>query len=568
MVVNTNVLAVNSHRNMKNTTALQARSSARLSSGLKINSAADDAAGLAISEKMRAQIRGLDMASKNTQDATSLIQTAEGGMQEVDNMIQRMRELTVQAANGTNEFNTENGGDRQKIQDELNMLAEEIDSMSDRVEFNNKKVISGDYADDYKARKDSLQNTIDKSTATLAAINPADTATLKTAYDAADVVVNGNGTAANIGTDAAEASFAPMVSAYKAKVALAKTDVAAIGAAMSSIVPGSGDKLAALDPGSATFETDLVDALKTFAKDPAIIDVPGLTTAGAKFVDDLSKATTLAQVATAAATVKTSGTAATANGPLDKMAVALDKLVNTTNGTYGKDVATFAATYVLAGSNLPKNTASGAPTVNTNAAFLNELDKAKVANATAKETLANTKKAFDDRTTATNDATKAIADSTQALVALEAEHTANPENFRPGLFFQVGANADQKLEISIKSVSTQALGLRDAHGKFNIDVVTEDSSAISNLIDRIDDALTYVTSERSKLGAAQNRLEYTQKSLDISSENLTASESRIRDTDMAKEMMNLTKANVLSQAAQSMLAQANQAPQGVLQLLR
>ena len=150
-VINTNVLALNSHRNLKNVGKSNAKASERLSSGLRINSAADDAAGLAISEKMRAQIRGLDMASKNTQDATSLIQTAEGGMQEIDNMLQRIRELTVQASNDTNENNTAGTGDRQKIQDEIDSLVGEIDSMAERTEFNKKKVINGDYSDPQQA---------------------------------------------------------------------------------------------------------------------------------------------------------------------------------------------------------------------------------------------------------------------------------------------------------------------------------------------------------------------------------------------------------------------------------
>jgi flagellin len=146
-VVRTNVLAINSHRSLKTVGSQQSKSSARLSSGYKINSAADDASGLAISEKMRAQIRGLDQASTNAQDAVSLIQTAEGGMQEIDNMLQRIRELVVKASNDTNDVTSgeEATGDRQKIQDEINALVTEIDEMACRVEFNNKRLIDGDY---------------------------------------------------------------------------------------------------------------------------------------------------------------------------------------------------------------------------------------------------------------------------------------------------------------------------------------------------------------------------------------------------------------------------------------
>lgn len=285
MVVNTNVLALNSHRAMKNVGTMQSKASARLSSGLKINSAADDAAGLAISEKMRAQIRGLDMASKNAQDGISLIQTAEGALQEVDNMIQRIRELTVQAANDTNtendeETTTTKSGDRDKISKEISSLISEIGDTKDRIKFNNKMLLDG--------------------------------------------------------------------------------------------------------------------------------------------------------------TMKTSG-----------------------------------------------------------------------------------------------------------------------------YTFQVGSNAGDtmlvKVDIDLDDVVT---GLEAA-----MVGGTKDAGTISGYLDKIDEQLTTVTKARAQLGAFQNRLEYTIKSLDNASENISAAESRIRDTDMAKEMMNLTKANVLQQASTSMLAQANQSPQNVLQLL-
>lgn len=276
-VVNTNILAINSQRSLKSVGNMQAKASAKLSSGLRINSAADDAAGLAISEKMRGQIRGLDQASRNAQDGISLIQTAEGGMQEIDSMVQRIRELVVQAANDTNDYKT---ADREKIQGEINQLLSEIDSMASRVEFNAKNLLNGD---------------------------------------------------------------------------------------TSSVT------------------------------------------------------------------------------------------------------------------------------------------------------------------------------------------------------FQVGANAGQTMTIKLTAINVNNLGLSELKGEgVNISKAT----SISALISTVNSALHVVSAERAKLGAAQNRLEFTINSLDISSENLQASESRIRDTDMAKEMMNITKGNVLQQAATSMLAQANQAPQRILQLLQ
>jgi len=270
----------------------QSKASARLSSGLKINSGADDAAGLAISEKMRSQIRGLDMASKNSQDAISLLQTADGGLSEINNMVQRIRELTVQAANDTNQKEGDvadnDATDTIKLAKEAQQLVEEIDAMAARTEFNKKKLLT-----------DSAGN--------------------------------------------------------------------------SSV--------------------------------------------------------------------------------------------------------------------------------------------------------------------------------------------ASSNNFH----MQVGANAGQSLEVTINHINSTKLSLIATDTRASI---LAGGSTASDFLDTIDEALRIVSEERASLGAYQNRLEYTIKSLDIASENTSASESRIRDADMAREMMNISKANVLQQAATSMLAQANQAPQNVLQLLR
>lgn len=280
-VINTNVRALNSHRMLGSVGTTLTKSSERLSSGKKINRAADDAAGLAISEKMRAQIKGLDMADKNAQDAISLIQTAEGSMSEIESMLQRMRELTVQAANDTNATT-----DRIKIANEITQLTEEITDMSKRTEFNEKVLESGKFS-------------------------------------------------------------------------------------------------------------------------------------------------------------------------------------------------------------------------------------------------------------------------------------------KSALFFQIGANKDQKITLTIKNLSSTSLGVHKVASK----IVTHAPSAsggskISNLIKTVDDAVKAVSEERAKLGAKQNRLEYTSNNLQVSSENLSSAKSRIEDADMAKEMMKVTSANVLQQAATAMLAQANQATSSVVSLLQ
>lgn len=563
MLVNTNILAINSHRNMKNTIALQEKSSARLSSGLKINSAADDAAGLAISEKMRAQIRGLDMASKNTQDAISLIQTAEGGMQEIDNMIQRMRELTVQAANGTNEYNNKNGGDRQKIQDELNMLADEIDSMSQRVEFNNKKIISGDYFNDKKAQQNKFNSIIEKSQSKINNINnkyikqdeqngnPIGTTTVDTIYELAEKNLEGKGSF--IGTKLSFESFRNAMDGYQDALDLVKYELWNIGTAFSDL--GVINQIATLDPEKATFQNDFLKAVKETAN--AVKSVGVFVTGSGKdlkditFINNLTNVTSFANISTQLS-ILGGGT----DQKIIDLATSLGQLVVPTN-TYDKFLK-----YSLNIVTMPKKVDGTVySSFATNEIFLNAYNLAKTNNTTAEKEYDLAKSNIDT----IKIENKNIID---AKIKLKELDLGDQTRFKPGLYFQVGANTNQKLEISIGATNTKGLGLTNTNGKFDINVVTEDNNHISSLIKRIDDALTYITSERSKLGAAQNRLEHTQKSLDVSSENLTASESRIRDTDMAKEMMNLTKANVLSQAAQIILGQANQAPQGVLQLLR
>jgi len=282
MRINNNLMAMNTHRQLGITTNAGAKSMEKLSSGYRINRAGDDAAGLSISEKMRAQIRGLNQASRNAQDGISLIQTAEGALTETHAMLQRMRELVVQAANDTN-----TGDDRTRISEELNQLSTEITEITTKTEFNTKKLLDGTFA-----------------------------------------------------------------------------------------------------------------------------------------------------------------------------------------GTSSK------------------------------------------------------------------------------------------------ITLQVGANSSQFIEFNISDMSASALSVESADIGNVVAATTSTASNISALTDTIDNALKLVSTERSKLGAVQNRLEHTIKSVDNTSENLQAAESRVRDVDMAKEMMQFTKQNILQQAAQAMLAQANQAPQGVLQLLR
>ncbi len=489
MVINTNVLALYSHRAMKTVGEQQAKASKRLSTGLRINSAADDAAGLAISEKMRSQIRGLNQASKNAQDAVSLIQTAEGGMQEIDNMLQRIRELVVQASNDTNEHNQLGTGDRQKMQDEVNQLVAEIDSMSERVEFNKKKVINGEYANPQEIL-DQRNKQLDAATteqASAAVVSAAANTDLIAAQAAITTFANANYTAyttelGNFQTSekAFEKGFADITSDANYTLMLAE----AVGAG----APAYG----------GTTANELYDYLKANA---GTITTPAYATLATTFTG-----------------------------------------LGDTNVTNANNLKTATENW------------------NADVTGQKDLRNLKLIESTA----IKTKKAADKKLALT---TKKLNTATALQIAATNAVIASAGNTKE-LYFQVGANSNQGLELNIGTIKSSTLGIGDGLGNTTIDLLKDTGAEITGVLDTIDTAISYVTTERSKLGAAQNRLEYTMKSLDISSENLSASESRIRDADMAKEMMDLTKANVLQQAAMSMLAQSNQAPQNILQLLR
>ncbi len=577
MVVNTNVLALNSHRSMKLVGSAQSKAAARLSSGIKINSAADDAAGLAISEKMRAQIRGLEMASKNSQDSISLVQTAEGGMQEIDNMVQRIRELVVQSSNDTNEHNPVGTGDRQKLQDEVNQLIAEIDSMAGRTEFNKKKLIDGTYAgSNDKIRLltvalDATTKAFDKANkAVLQASNIATaasdsfskftnstnwqsySATNNGAYSVANAAytnalasVTATNVLANLANDLGlnTATSSVAASAITSTYAYSATNTTAGNTAVMTTLQISGATLTLTNTGSY----------------PTSITAGGFTGTGTSLV-----------TATSAACTST----ATANSNYTAINTASGTSVFT--GTNASDLAYEAAqAALLSGDNYKVQKANDY--INAyNLAAARKLALDEVANV-----MNDRAKVFNNLSEIQRDATVDLNESIQARTDVDTEKintktkldaevaaAAGKDTAKEGLYMQVGANADQGIFLTIGSLKSDALGLKDSRGNIAINVLKGGGGDITGLLDRLDTALSYVTSERSKLGALQNRMEYTIKSLDISAENLSASESRVRDTDMAKEMMTFTKTNVLQNAAMSMLTQANQNPQNILQLLR
>jgi len=380
MIINHNLMALNTHRQLSINNSASQKSLEKLSSGYRINRAGDDAAGLAISEKMRGQIRGLNQASRNALDGISLIQTAEGALNETQAILQRMRELAVQSANDTNV-----DADRQSIQDEINQLAREITRIAETTEFNTQKLLNG---------------------------------TLK------DI-------AFHIGANQGQ------------NITLSINNMDAYALRVTQAVVGTGD-----------FSQVTLENLTTTA-----ISVKFITSGGSTPDIVAATSTTL----TINVRVGTGAETATAQQIVD--------LINNHAD---------ASKYVIA----------------------------------------------------------SVRDQATAAMSAVGSTALSATTYTP---------ADSKNGLGI-SVSTQA----------NAD----------KAITVINNAINMVSAERSKLGAIQNRLEHTIKNLDTSSENLQASESRIRDVDMAKEMMEFTKNSILQQAATAMLAQANQQPQSVLQLLR
>lgn len=422
MRINNNLAALNAWRNLTSTDTNMNKALERLSSGYRINRAADDAAGLAITEKMRGQIQGLRSATSNAQNGISLIQTAEGALTEVHSILQRMRDLSVQGAN-----DTMTDTDRAELQKEVTRLKDEIDRIGNDTEFNTRKLLNGSLTEATTA-----QGTVMKSVALT------------------------NGT---VGTAATSAGT------------------------LASLADANANNFS-LASGS-------------------VIHIEGYKDNGTKVSVDFTVATALATVGDLMGQISTAFGIGTVAGSQVAGAVTID--------ASGKVVVTGDTTTSQALWGLK----------------LSVTDK----------TLFNDKMSNFEETQAAKD-------------------TATDQS----LSLQLGANANQNMSVGVSDMRKAALALQ------NVDIGTKQGA--QNALSVVDRAITSVSQQRSTLGAAQNRLQYTINNLGVAVENLVASESRIRDVDMASEMTNFTRQQILVQAGTAMLAQANQKPQAVLQLLR
>jgi flagellin len=484
MIINHNLAANNAIRNMNINSTNASKSMQKLSSGLRINSAADDAAGLAISEKMRGQIRGLDQASSNAQDAISLIQTGEGALNETTSILQRMRELAVQSASDTNI-----GTDRKQIQGEVDQLATEISRISNTTEFNQKNLLGGNLNDTYQVGANKGQS-----------IN----LTVK-AMDAQSLGV------------ASDAFTTTLTGAVKVS---------------SATIDKSNRGTAIVDAGSVT-----MSANKTAAKTTWAAADSGLT------------GTVLTSTANSSQyngyTITTTGTAAATSAAIDDVAKTIT--INVTNGV--DTAANLQAKLTAAGIGLTATGDTTAVVPKTNAV------------ATSAGLAANEVKLTIGAES------QIVADTATSVTFTSAANKGLTVNF-DGSTLTAATAATLTFADTVSTRATFAADgtMTNATVQAGIDVSSQSSA--NSAIKTINDAIEAVSTERSKLGAYSNRLEHTIANLGTSSENLTSAESRIRDVDMAKEMSTFSKNNILSQAAQAMLAQANQQPQQVLQLLR
>lgn len=468
MKINHNIQALNAYRNLYQNQFNTSKNLERLSSGLRINRAADDAAGLAISEKMRSQIKGLSMAERNSLDGVSLMQVAEGAMNEVHSMLQRMRELSVQAANDTN-----TDSDRNSIQQEIDQLLKEIDSVAAKTEFNTRKLLDGSSAVDTQFLDGEQAKTNLKQVPTV--VDP----TLATGKY--EVAVSGTPKFVNTLNQ-----------------------------------PGAGIS----SPDVLTMDPDSDLALGEYS-----VVVTG-------YQDDGKKRSANIEI-------------------FDPSGFSIGQLA----AVVGEDGKT--------------------ETIGTETGKQIKIDTAQITgNGTAKvqiesKVILSVSKVNDDNSTTPITFSKELITRNGEVEhgGLKLSFGANVKEgasqfdlTNKALTFQIGANTNQNLNIDIPQLSTVKLGIN------NLNILSNDDASKS--IFKIDQAINQISSIRAKLGATQNRLEHTISNLQVTNENLTSAESRIRDTDMAQEMTEFTKNNILNQSAQAMLAQANQLPNGVLQLLQ
>ena len=579
MVVQHNLQAMNANRMLGITTKEASGSTEKLSSGYRINRAADDAAGLAISEKMRKQIRGLTQASSNAEDGISCVQTAEGALAEVQDMLQRMNELAVQAANGTN-----SATDRQYIQDEFDQLIEEIDRVAETTKFNETYLLKGDdakptknmYITNYSVTytKNDLPNNIkgiDYKTNYVGTNN---------IYIVSASIYN---TSSNISLTGNKIQNGDDITKYMEKVKAGNTkDTNKAGATLnttsyvafvnveldSDVQKGSNGNVNGHGQTNVTkdLSTDGTTSTVRANRDLFIYNTANSTvtriTEGTDMTEYLNTDNTMKdkyrlvdvlygdekKVDSKAATSTRVQTSITNKQPFAWTDNYLERDVSSKQ-LYDADGQ------IVSGVALNKffdenGNYKGGLYTSAQARAIDEVF------ANANDPRAKQLKDIGGNVTAATINAYITQSSTQVAAALDVELHAGSDSDR-----------NNKVQVELSTLTAAGLGI-DKLASYNIGIVDSTGNNATDAIDVIADALNMVSRQRSALGAVQNRLEHTIKNLDNVVENTTSAESAIRDTDMAEEMVKYSNSNILQQAGQSMLAQANQANQGVLSLLQ
>ncbi|MEG3754642.1 flagellin [Psychromonas arctica] len=551
-VVNTNVMSLNAQRQLGKTQAASNQAMERLSSGLRINSAKDDAAGLAISTGMNSQIKGLTQAVRNSNDGISMAQTAEGAMDEMTNILQRMRELSVQSANDTN-----SSSNRQAIQEEVDQLHDELDRIANTTEFNGKKILDGSMG-----------------SATLQ-IGANEGQTLSFSIDSVstnDLGLNGD--------------------LNKGELNGGRVSGATTGTAGEMLV--NGVDIPASESGSAT---DIAKAINLKTAET------GVTASAYNVIQGSDESTTVTGV-TNGMTIQVGTNSAVELGATSSM----DSLVETINRDVSGVTASLGDNGELimtndTGEDIIVGGGQGASTGVTDGTYTGyvALDSADdkaisvtgTATANAGFTVANGADAITGGVATTANITEADklqingVDIGPATLATDADVIAHVNSYSDQTGVTISGTAAAGYQFSAEdgvgievtsSASTQAgrtaalttLGMQSEMGGKVIDSLGTNVSTMnsaSNTITKVDDALSKISSSRAGLGAIQNRLDSTISNLENVSQNLSASNSRIQDADFASETSNMSKAQILQQAGTSMLSQANSSAQSVLSLL-
>ncbi len=508
MVVQHNLRAMNANRMLGITQGTLSRSAEKLSSGYKVNRAADDAAGLSISEKMRKQIRGLSQASLNAEDGISAVQTAEGALTEVHDMLQRMNELATKASNGTNALS-----DRQTIQDEVTQLLTEIDRVSETTKFNEMYLLKGD---------------TDKVTRYL---------------NAKDAGLDGT-----ITQNATRTSFTMNALKLGDSITIAGREYT-ICSHYEELTQDAIIRNMTNDKYTANDLLNDPDTLNAAAVSGALIDVDG----------------TQYTIVTDSAQENADKNTLTLSHIMGKIQAGSTAMYNgKTYHTLVDEKPTPAVPPLKDGDDIDDVNPSYITDLQAYKMIRQELGLANNIGANKENSKVDITVTDDNGTDldlSTAQDTTDINNAKKVTFTFDKGQYTVKEDFNFSL--HVGADADMtnKISVGIKALDTAGLGIDGLN-------VKDSTGAIATYaIDSISDAIASVSAQRSLLGAVQNRLEHTINNLDNVVENTTAAESQIRDTDMATEMVRYSNANILSQAGQSMLAQSNQANQGVLSLL-